>query len=68
MHTVIFKTFANTGEKEPKEISVEYIPNSDMVVFSIEKREIFSLSYDNNLEIILKAIDEIRYARRKDEE
>jgi hypothetical protein len=60
MHTVSFKTFANTGEAQPQELKVEYIPESDMLIFSIAGKEIFNTNYNDNFESILRAIDAIQ--------
>lgn len=57
MHTANFKTFVNTGETKPQELNVEYIPDSDMVIFSIAGKELFSMRYSENLEDIFKALD-----------
>lgn len=60
MHTANFKTFVNTGEKDPKELSIEYIPDSDLIVFSLEGKEVFNMTYTNNLEPIVGGITTIR--------
>lgn len=66
MHTVQFKTYVNTGEKEPKELTVEYIDKSDLLVFSVNGIEIFNISYNNNFESIAAAIQAIRYTQKLD--
>ncbi len=68
MHTATFKTFVNIGDREPKELSVEYIPESDLVVFSIAGREVFNMTYTNNLEPIIGAITTIRSVQDLDDE
>lgn len=65
MHTATFKTFVNTGEKQPQELSVEYIPESDLVVFSIAGREVFNMTYTNNFEPIVGGITTIRSIQGK---
>lgn len=65
MHTAHFKTFVNTGEKAPQELSVEYIPDSDLVIFSIDGKEVFNMTYTNNLEPIIGGITTIRGIQSK---
>ncbi|GAB4407726.1 MAG: hypothetical protein OHK0053_34400 [Microscillaceae bacterium] len=60
MHAAIFKTYVFTGEKDPKELLVEYLPESDMVIFSLNGKEVFNMSYTNDLESIVSGIESIR--------
>ena len=66
MHTVQFKTYVYNGEKEPQEMTVEYIAKSDLLVFSVNGHELFNISYDNNFEAIAAAVQAIRYSQRND--
>ena len=65
MHTATFKTFVNTGDETPKELSVEYIPESDLLVFSVNGHEVFNVSYTNNFEPIVGGITTIRGIQSK---
>lgn len=62
MHSANFKTFVNTGNKEPQELSVEYLPQSDLVVFSIGGQELFSLQYQDNFDTIARALESMSYS------
>ncbi len=59
MHSAIFKTFVKTGDIQPQELLVEYLPDADMVIFTLAGNELFSLNYSENLQIIMSAIDTI---------
>jgi len=56
MHTAIFKTFVNNGTSDAAELNVEYIPESDLVVFSIDGREVFSANYSKSLEGVIESL------------
>jgi hypothetical protein len=60
MHSAVFKTYVNIGDKEPKEMSIEYIPASDLLVFGVEGKELLNISFTDNLETIVEAIASIR--------
>lgn len=59
MHSVIFKTFVKTGDIQPQELLIEYLPDADMVIFTLSGKELFSLNYGENLQIIMSAIETI---------
>ncbi len=67
MHTVQFKTFVNTGENTPQELTVEYIPESDMIIFSIDGHEIFNSPYTQSLEAVIGGITTIRSIKAENE-
>lgn len=59
MHSAIFKTFVKTGDIQPQELLIEYLPDADMVIFTLAGKELFSLNYSENLQVILSAINTI---------
>lgn len=56
MHTATFKTFVDNGKSEAAELNVEYIPESDLVIFSINGHEVFSANYSQSLEGVIESL------------